>query len=287
VKAPNPYVAGRNAGVALTPVMLKSLANIFRAKPAVAGPAVPEGTRYYVIGDIHGRNDLFEALIAAIEEEAAAATELDVRVVLLGDLVDRGPASALVIANARAWQQRRQVDILAGNHEEMFLESFDKTQVLRHFIRHGGRETILSYGVPESRYNEATVEELQELIHQYVPQEDRDFLGRFDEMIIAGDYLFVHAGIQPGVALEDQNREDLLWIREQFLDHEGQHPFYVVHGHTIFEDVDVRANRLGIDTGAFRYGRLTALVLEGTSRRLIQAVENDGVIAVEKKDKVA
>lgn len=285
--APNPYVAGRNAGVASTPVMLKSIANLFKAKPDIAGPAVPEGTRYYVIGDIHGRNDLFEALIGAIEQDAAAVSDMEVRVVLLGDLVDRGPASAQVIANAREWQRRRQVNILAGNHEQMFLESFEKTQVLRHFIRHGGRETILSYGVPEDRYNEATVEELQELIHDYVPQDDREFLSRFDEMIIAGDYLFVHAGIQPGVALEEQNREDLLWIREQFLDHEGQHPFYVVHGHTIFEDVDVRANRLGIDTGAFRYGRLTALVLEGTSRRLIQAVETDGVITVEKKDRVA
>lgn len=267
--------------------MLKSFANLFRAKPAVSGAAVPDGTRYYVIGDIHGRNDLFEALIMAIEEEAAKSPDLEVRVVLLGDLVDRGPASAQVIANARDWKSRRQVDILAGNHEEMFLQSFEKTQVLRHFIRHGGRETILSYGVPEDRYNQASVEELQELMHAHVPQEDRDFVSRFDEMIIAGDYLFVHAGIQPGVALEDQNREDLLWIREQFLDHEGQHPFYVVHGHTIFEDVEVRSNRLGIDTGAFRYGRLTALVLEGSSRRLIQAVETDGSVTIEKKDKVA
>jgi serine/threonine protein phosphatase 1 len=267
--------------------MLKSLANLFRAKPAMVGTAVPDGTRYYVIGDIHGRNDLFKALIDAIEAEASAASDIDIRVVLLGDLVDRGPASAQVVASARTWQQRRQVDILAGNHEQMFLESFEKTQVLRHFIRHGGRETILSYGVPEDRYNEATVEELQELMHQYVPEEDREFVGGFDEMIVAGDYLFVHAGIQPGVSLEEQNREDLLWIREQFLDHEGQHPYYVVHGHTIFEDIDVRANRLGIDTGAYRSGRLTALVLEGSSRRLIQAVETDGVITVEKKDRVA
>lgn len=267
--------------------MLKTLANLFRAKPAQAAPAVPDDTRFYVIGDIHGRNDLFEALILAIEEEATNAGELDLRVVLLGDLVDRGPDSALVVANARAWRERRQVGIVAGNHEQMFLESFESTKVLRHFIRHGGRETILSYGVPEDRYNEATIEELQDLMLQHVPQADREFLGSFDEMIIAGDYLFVHAGIRPGVELEEQSREDMMWIREQFLDHEGQYPYHVVHGHTIFEEVDARPNRTGIDTGAYRNGRLTALVLEGTSRRLIQAVETDGVISVAKKDKVS
>ncbi len=267
--------------------MLKSLANLFGVKPVPAGPAVPEGTRYYVIGDIHGRNDLFETLIEAIEAEEASAGELDVRIVLLGDLVDRGPESAQVVANARAWQQRRQVNILTGNHEQMFLESFDNAQVLRQFIRHGGRETILSYGVPEDRYNEATIEQLQELLHRHVPREDRDFIASFDDLIVAGDYLFVHAGIKPEVELEEQSSEDLRWIREQFLDYEAQHPFHVVHGHTISEQVEARSNRTGIDTGAYRSGRLTALVLEGTSRRLLQALEVDGIVTVEKKDRVA
>lgn len=267
--------------------MLKSIANLFRARPAATGPATPDGTRYYVIGDIHGRNDLFEALIGEIDREAAVAGDLDIRVVLLGDLVDRGPASAGVIANARSWQARRKVEILAGNHEEMFLQSFDSVRVLRHFIRHGGRETILSYGLPEKLYNEASVEELQRLMHLHVPSADREFMASFEEMIVAGDYLFVHAGIRPGAPLADQKREDLLWIREQFLEHEGSHGLQVVHGHTIYEQVDARHNRIGIDTGAFRTGRLTALVLEGTAQRLIQTVEADGVIAVEKKDRVA
>lgn len=266
--------------------MLKSIANLFGIKPVPAGPAVPDGTRYYVIGDVHGRNDLFEALIRAIDQDAASAPELDTRVVLLGDLVDRGMGSAAVIANARAWQARRKVEILAGNHEEMFLQSFESQRVLRHFIRHGGRETILSYAVPEAVYNEASVEELQQLMHRHVPQADRDFIASFSDMVVAGDYLFVHAGIRPGVPLADQSREDLLWIREQFLDHEEPHGLQVVHGHTIYPQVDVRHNRIGIDTGAFRTGRLTALVLEGSSRRLIQAVEADGVVAVENKDRV-
>ncbi|WP_435418418.1 metallophosphoesterase family protein [Parerythrobacter aurantius] len=267
--------------------MMKSLTKLFKAKPSAPLPAVPDGTRYYIIGDIHGRDDLFAALVAAVDEDAAGADGLDVRIVLLGDLVDRGPDSAGVIARARAWQERRQVAILAGNHEEMFLKSFEQVRVLKHFIRHGGRETILSYGVPVELYNEASVEELQGIIHQYVPQADREFLAGFEETIVAGDYLFVHAGIQPGVSLDGQSRDDLLWIREQFIEYDGVHPLFVVHGHTIFENVDVKTNRLGIDTGAFRTGRLTALVLEGTSRRLIQAVEANRTIVVEKKDRLA
>ena len=265
--------------------MLKSLTNLVKGKRRPSGPSVPEGTRYYVIGDIHGCNDHFEALIMAIEEEAAEAPELQTRVVLLGDLVDRGPDSASVLDNARAWQKRRNVQILAGNHEEMFLDSFESTKILRHFIRHGGRETILSYGVSPKKYNKASLEELQAIMHEVVPKKHRKFMESFDEMIVAGDYVFVHAGIEPGVDLQEQSREDLLWIRDRFLNHEGQHPLFVVHGHTILEKVDVRANRIGIDTGAFRYGKLTALVLEGTSRRKIQAVgDKPKNIVIKKKD---
>lgn len=264
--------------------MLKTLKNLIRAKSASPLPAVPAGTRYYVIGDVHGRNDLFERLIAAIEEEADAAHGKTVHVVLLGDLVDRGPDSAMVISNARDWQKRRDVRILAGNHEEMFLRSFESASVLRQFLRHGGRETILSYGVPVERYNEASIEELRSLMEENIPEDDRKFLEGFEEFVVAGDYMFVHAGIQPGVELEAQSREDLLWIRERFLEFDEPHPRYVVHGHTIFEQPDVRRNRIGIDTGAYRHGRLTALVLEGTSRRIIQAVDTAGDLSVEKKE---
>ena len=277
------YVPPRNTGADFTVIaMLNTLKNLIRVKPAIPLPAVPDGSRYYVIGDIHGRNDLFERLIAAIEHEASETVDVDIKVILLGDLVDRGPDSSLVIANAREWQNRRDVRILAGNHEEMFLRSFDNTTVLRQFLRHGGRETILSYGVPLKQYNEASLEELQDLMRQFVPAADREFIAGFEEFIVAGDYVFVHAGIQPGVDLEDQSREDLLWIRERFLEFDGEHPRHVVHGHTIFEEPDVRRNRIGIDTGAYRHGRLTALVLEGTSRRTIQAAETDGLVSVAK-----
>ncbi len=102
-----------------------------------------------------------------------------------------------------------------------------------------------------------------------------------------GDYLFVHAGIQPEVAIEQQLRRDLLWIREPFLRYSAPHAQMVVHGHTICETIDERANRIGIDTGAFRSGVLTALALEGTERRYLQAVAEDGQIAIHKGETVA
>ncbi|WP_370179680.1 metallophosphoesterase [Alteriqipengyuania sp.] len=256
--------------------MLKSLRTLLRKAPAGPRPAVPHGTRFYAIGDVHGCDRLFDALIKAIEEDDTASRKADTTMVLLGDLVDRGPGSAQVIARAREWGKQRKVRYLAGNHEEMFLESFHDLGVLRHFLKHGGRETILSYPIKKSEYNKLELNELQDRLHDLVPQEDRDFLAGFEEMILAGDYAFVHAGIDPRRALDDQSRKDLLWIRERFLMHDAPFEKVIVHGHTIFEDVDAQDDRIGIDTGAFRYGRLTALVLEGETRRYIQAIERSG-----------
>lgn len=241
---------------------------------------MPEGERWYVIGDIHGRCDLFDELARAIDADDAAAPAAETTVVLLGDLVDRGPDSAGVIARARAWQRERTVRILAGNHEDMFLESFSDTEMLRHFLRHGGRETVLSYGIERSRYDGLSVEELQEEMDRIVPAADREFLAAAEEWIVAGDYLLVHAGINPQLPLEEQHRSDLLWIRNRFLDYSGTFSHVVVHGHTIFDEVENAGTRIGIDTGAYRSGRLTALVLEGSGRRIIQTVERDDAISI-------
>lgn len=262
--------------------MLHSLSRIFRA-PAAATPSakVPDGTRWYLIGDIHGRDDLLSALECAIEADDAAASEADSTVVLLGDLVDRGPDSASVIRRARDWQRRRKVRVLAGNHEEMFLDSFDDVETLRHFLRHGGRETVLSYGLHRNSYNSLELHELQAEMATLVPEGDRAFMAAAENYIEAGDYLFVHAGIDPAVPLIEQKRSDMLWIRNRFLNHGQAFSHVVVHGHTVFEDVDDTGHRIGIDTGAYRTGRLTALVLEGSARRYIQAVERDGAIVIE------
>lgn len=266
--------------------MFNALRNLFRPQPAKHLPSVPEGTRYYVIGDIHGRLDLYAALIDAIEKDDAARGPAETCVVLLGDLVDRGPDSAGVIARTRKWQKTRKVRVLAGNHEEMFLQAFDKAEVLRHFLKHGGRETILSYGISKKSFNALTLDELFAKLPQIVPQKDREYLENFEEMIVAGDYLFVHAGIDPLRAIDAQKRSDMLWIRDRFLDHEGPLEKVVVHGHTIFDRVMDCGNRIGIDTGAFRSGVLTALVLENDERRILQVRDSGGKIEALHGDRV-
>jgi serine/threonine protein phosphatase 1 len=259
--------------------MIQSIRQLFGLTAKERKPAIPPGRRVYAVGDIHGRLDLFEAMIEAIEQDDAAGVPAGTSVVMLGDLVDRGPDSAGVIARARDWQRQRKVRILCGNHEEMFLESFTNKEVLRHFVQFGGRETLASYGIRAHPRKKKDFETLQELMHQQVPQEDIAFLRSLEDFVLVGDYAFVHAGIVPEVVLERQSRQDLRWIREPFLSYSDRHSHMVVHGHTICPEVELRENRIGIDTGAFSSGRLTALVLEGTGRRLIQTRVRKGVVS--------
>jgi serine/threonine protein phosphatase 1 len=244
---------------------------LLSATPLRATARVPDGQRVYAVGDIHGCADLFGDLICAIEADDRTRGPSETTVILLGDLVDRGPDSRRVIDAARDWSRRRAVRILFGNHEEMFLKSLEDEAVLRQFIRFGGKETILSYGVTREEYLEMTVEELQAAMAVRIPSEDLDFMRGFEDMIVIGDYVFVHAGIRPGVDLDSQAPADLRWIREPFLSYVSQDPICVVHGHTITDAPDVRAGRVGIDTGAYASGRLTAIGLEGAERWFLEA----------------
>ncbi|WP_336985810.1 metallophosphoesterase family protein [Altererythrobacter aquiaggeris] len=262
--------------------MFKPVKDMLRKKRRPVA-SIPEGHRVYAIGDIHGRLDLLDALIDAVEDDDASAGKAISTVILLGDLVDRGPDSAGVIARARDWQQQRNVRILAGNHEEMFLGALEKKETLRQFIRHGGRETILSYGVKKKDYNSASMEELLTIYRDAVPEADIAFLKGFEELIVIGDYLFVHAGIAPDVAPNAQKRKDMLWIREPFLSYREPHSHVVVHGHTISDKVEDCGNRIGIDTGAYCNGRLTALVLEGSTRRYLTARDDVAGIKIKQK----
>jgi serine/threonine protein phosphatase 1 len=250
--------------------MLKLLRSLFETRPDFEViPSIPEGQRVYAIGDIHGRCDLLCRMIARIEADEVGRAPADTTVILLGDLVDRGPDSAGVIATAREWAKRRKVRILAGNHEEMFLGSFEREDTLRHFLRHGGRETLLSYPIDPELYTRATLEELQAIMHEVVPAEDIAFMQAMEDHIQIGDYLFVHAGVRPGVPIEEQKISDLRWIRGEFIESNEPRDFAVVHGHTIMEAPHVSALRIGLDTGAFSSGLLTAVGLEGTARWLI------------------
>ncbi len=255
--------------------MLNALRNLFRTEPATALAAVPADERVYAVGDIHGRLDLFAEMIRAIDQDDAVRGPARTTVILLGDLIDRGPDSAGVVAAARDWQRCRKVRIIAGNHEEMLLLALQSEDVLRTFLRHGGRETLMSYPIDPEVYAAADFAEVQALMHAAIPAADFAFISAFEGAIRIGDYLFVHAGIAPGVPIEDQRENDLRWIREPFLSFPGDHGCIVVHGHTITEAPQLRPNRIGIDTGAFSSGRLTALVLEGTDRWLIEAQDAD------------
>ncbi len=249
--------------------------------PSSSGPAtaVPAGERIYAVGDIHGRLDLLRALIPAIEADDAARGPAQTCVVLLGDLVDRGPDSAGVIAAARAWGQLRRVRILLGNHEEMMLRALDSDELMRHFLRFGGRETILSYLSEPDTYHRADLAGVRALMQAAIPEDDLEFIRSFEDSIAIGDYLFVHAGVHPDNALDEQSTSDLRWIREPFLSHPRSFGPVVVHGHTITDKPEVRHNRIGLDTGAYRSGRLTALGLQGSIRWLIEAQDLDGVIS--------
>ena len=257
--------------------MLKKLRTLFAApEPAAPATVVPDGQRVYAVGDIHGRLDLFAALIERIEADDTARGAADTTVILLGDLVDRGPDSAGVIDAARAWAARRRVRTLMGNHEEMFLAAFDSETTLRHFLRHGGRETLLSYPIGREEYDPATLEELQGLMRRRVPAAHIAFMAAMEDMIRIGDYVFVHAGIRPGTALDAQVPADLRWIRGDFIEDKAPREFAVVHGHTITDEPALLPRRIGIDTGAFASDRLTAIGLEGDQRwLLVEAIEGD------------
>ena len=251
-----------------------------------AGPkgSVPPGRRIYAIGDIHGRCDLFAALAKAIDKEAKKQPELDSEVILLGDLIDRGPDSAGVISHAIEWGKTRKLRALMGNHEQMLLEALDDTDVMRAFLRYGGAETLLSYGISHKTYESSTLGQLQDLLIDAMPGKHLKFIRKLEDLIIVGDYAFVHAGIHPGVPLDQQKAEDMRWIRQPFLSWTKRHSHAIVHGHTIADEVEQTKGRIGIDTGAYRSGRLTALVLEGESRRIIEAAEQkDGSIQIVKR----
>lgn len=243
-------------------------------------PRGQAGWRAYVIGDIHGCLDLLDRLVAAIADDHARRGPARGLIVLLGDLIDRGPDSAGVL------KRLRQFDLpgfrlvsLAGNHEEVLLQILaGDAAVVPNWLRFGGAETLLSYGA-----NPKTLKALdalspaaaQQRIAEVIPRQDRHYLESLADSMRFGDYFLVHAGIRPGVPPDQQTLRDLRWIREPFLSDTRDHGMVVVHGHTISETVEVVGSRIGIDTGAYATGRLTALAIEGERRWLIDTV--DGV----------
>ena len=230
--------------------------------------AIPDGRRVYAIGDIHGRDDLFAELIELIRADNAVRRDAEVTIVLLGDLVDRGPQSAEVVERAICLKDEfPDTRLLIGNHEECFLAALTgDVRRVRYFMRIGGDATVQSYWKDDASFVASSFEEVAEQLPYKVPVEHVQFLGAGEDIIEIGDYIFVHAGIRPGLPMEKQSLGDLRWIRDEFLEDERDHGAMIVHGHTICNQVDEWPNRIGIDTGAYRSGVLTAIVLDGTER---------------------
>jgi serine/threonine protein phosphatase 1 len=257
----------------LPPRVHKAAVRLFKTlfKPDRPDPATPPDSRAYAIGDVHGRLDLLLKLLARIEADRRARPCANDRIVFLGDLIDRGPESRGVLQLLLRYRQLLPDPVyLMGNHEEMLLRVLgSEPDSIFDWLSFGGYEFAESYGVSVAALATHDAATVADTIRAAMPPEDLAFVSEFEDMHRFGDYLFVHAGIRPGVALDAQKPSDLRWIREDFLESAAQHPAFVIHGHTISETPDERPNRIGIDTGAYASGVLTAICLEGTERRYI------------------
>lgn len=238
-------------------------------------PSVGDDWRVYAIGDIHGRLDLLDQLLGMLVADDALRPGKRRCLILLGDLIDRGPHSAQVVERVRALHgSGSDIRLLKGNHEEIFVMAARGDQgAVSFFRRVGGMETLASYGLPLSLSADMDDGAIAHWMLNHIPRADVDFLDSFVDHLTVGDYLFVHAGIRPRVPIAEQRPSDLRWIRGDFLNHGGRHDKMVVHGHSITLEVENLANRIGIDTGAYYSGRLTAIGLEGADRWFLQTGE--------------
>lgn len=239
----------------------------------------PEGWRAYAVGDIHGRLDLLDRLLKSIADDHAARPPAKGLLVFLGDLIDRGPQSAEVVERVRTLELPGfRTVALAGNHEDAMRRVLGgEAGEIAGWLRFGGIQTLASYGCDAVELARLAPSDAQKRIAAAIPQADHRFLADLADSFRFGDYLFVHAGIRPGVPLDQQSAEDLRWIREPFLSDRRDHGMTVVHGHTISEEVQVVGSRIGIDTGAYATGWLTALAIEGAKRWLLDTA--DGLTA--------
>lgn len=244
-------------------------------EPLVDGraPRLPDGVRVYAIGDLHGCLDLLLNLEAQILGDIErSGGHLDHFLVYLGDYVDRGPSSRELVDHLirQPRDGLRRVHLL-GNHDAWLRAYLHGEAVGGGWLRYGGDATMVSYGVrlQPGLDDEARLAATQPAMAAAVPREHLDFLESLEVAFSFGDYFFCHAGIRPNLPLDAQAEEDLIWIRDPFLDWRGDPGKVVVHGHTIEERPAVRRNRIGVDTGAYSTGNLTCVVLEGKSRRFL------------------
>ena len=227
-------------------------------------PSLPDGMRIYAISDIHGRADLLENVFAAIDLHLARAGPARSLHVFLGDYIDRGPASRQTIDLLVDRGRRHESIFLKGNHEAFLFEVLQDASRLEAWKEYGGLPTLMSYGLaPSIKRDQEEQIALVRALRQDMPDHHRRFFSKLRSSFVCGDFFFVHAGVRPGVPLRRQREEDLLWIRDEFLQCEDNFGKFVVHGHTPVAKPDIRANRINIDTGAYASGILTLLTIQG------------------------
>lgn len=231
-------------------------------------PSVPEGRRVYAVGDIHGRADLLEAMAGIIAQDLAARPGTEATTIFLGDYVDRGPGSSKVIEQLVRGDFPTPIVTLRGNHEDILIGFLSGDVDAAYHDQLGGGATLASYGLDAAAYAWAGKPERAAML-EAIPLEHCHFLDDLRLSETVGDYFFCHAGARPGVALDRQSAEDLMWIRDEFLTSTYDFGKVVVHGHTPVRSPFIRPNGIDIDTHAFASGILTALVLEGADRRFL------------------
>lgn len=239
-------------------------------------PVFPGGRVAFAIGDVHGRADLMERMLAALELKAAYFREPPI-VIFIGDYIDRGPASRRVIdllVAGRPYGCERY--FLMGNHERMMLDFLIDPLRSRMWLSTGGLNTLISYGVPAAPINDnAAVLDAHARLCQRLPARHLAFLEGLDRYVEFGDFLFVHAGIDPAKPLAEQTDRDLYWIRDRFLLHRSRLSHIVVHGHTPVATPYLGRSRIAIDTGAYASGTLTAARLHGNRVSFLSVTPTD------------
>ncbi|SHN60778.1 metallophosphoesterase [Bradyrhizobium erythrophlei] len=241
----------------------------WQSRKTVKPPQLPEGVRIYAFGDIHGRADLLKEMFTVIDRDLAHNPINRPIEVYHGDYIDRGPDSAQTLDLLIERGRNRMAVFLKGNHEAYFLEVLHDATKFEDWRQFGGLQTLMSYGIqPSLKAGAAGQIELIQLLNNALPDEHLQFLCSLQPSFECGDYFFVHAGVRPGVPLNEQQESDLLWIRNDFLDSDADFGKFVVHGHTPVRQPEKRKNRINIDTGAYASGNLTVLRIEGSSMML-------------------
>lgn len=234
------------------------------AEKTQRAPSGIRGKRAYAIGDIHGCYDQVENLLQKIKTDNDYRDETETYLIFLGDLIDRGPNSRGVIELLEDLPYDfAKPFFIMGNHEEMMVRGLSgEPKLLTDWLEYGGFECAESYGVPRNQLIGQDPLAQEYILQSAIPRKHVEFLSGFLDYVRFGDFLFTHAGIMPGVPIDQQHSRDLRWIRHPFLEHKKDHGVMVIHGHTISDEIEVRSNRIGLDTGAYKTGRLSAVCIE-------------------------